>query len=46
LAPEHFQLMAEHQDLRVLGGGIHPMDTDELEDAPDEAKEEGEGHEG
>jgi hypothetical protein len=38
--------MAEYQDLRVLGHGIQPVDTNGLEDAPDETVEEGQGHGG
>ena len=36
--------MAEHEDLSVLGRGIHPMDMNDLNDAPDETVEEGQGH--
>jgi hypothetical protein len=30
--------------LGVLGRGIHPMDENDLNDAPDETVEEGQGH--
>jgi len=43
---QHGQLVTEHEDLRILGHRVHSMDTDELDDAPDELKQEGEGHEG
>jgi hypothetical protein len=36
--------VAEYEDLRVLGSGIHLMDANDLNDAPDETVEEGEGH--
>ncbi|MGD0286211.1 MAG: hypothetical protein ABSC31_07520 [Acidimicrobiales bacterium] len=39
------QLVAEHEDLRVLGRGIHPMDANDLNDAPGETIEKGQGHE-
>jgi hypothetical protein len=39
-------LVTEHEDLRILRRGVHSMDTDEVEDAPGDTKEEGEGHEG
>jgi hypothetical protein len=44
LAVQHGQLVAEHEDLRLLGRGIHPMDANNLNDAPDETVEEGQGH--
>jgi hypothetical protein len=46
LAAEYGQLMAEYQDLSVLSRGIQPVDTNGLEDAPDETVEEGQGHGG
>src|ERR1035437_7494969 len=46
LPVQHGQLMAEHEDLRLLGRGIHPMDANNLNDAPDETVEEGQGHGG
>ena len=30
--------------LRLLGRGVHPMDTEQPEDATDESVEEGQGH--
>jgi hypothetical protein len=33
---QHGQLVAEYEDLSVLGRGIHPMDANDLNDAPDE----------
>ena len=39
------QLVTEHEDLRVLGRGIHPMDANDLNDAPGETIEKGQGHE-
>jgi hypothetical protein len=44
LAPEHGQLMAQHQDLCVLGHRVHPVNVDRIEDAADESVEEREGH--
>jgi hypothetical protein len=44
LPVQHGQLVAEHEDLRVLGRGIHPMDANDLNDVPDETAEEGQGH--
>jgi hypothetical protein len=35
--------MAEHQDLGVLGGRVHPVDAEHFQDAPDETVEEGQG---
>jgi len=46
LATKHGQLMAEYQDLSVLGRCIQPVDTNGLEDVPDETVEEGQGHRG
>src|ERR1039458_9718015 len=34
LAAQHGQLVAEHEDLSILGRGIHPMDANDLNDAP------------
>jgi hypothetical protein len=45
LPAEHGQLVAEHEDLRVFGRVIHPMDATDLDGAPDETVEEGQGHE-
>ena len=44
LALEHGQLMAQHEDLGVLGHGVHLVDADRLGDATDEPVEEGERH--
>src|ERR1035437_3041827 len=44
LPAQHGQLVAEYEDLSVLGRGIHPMDANDLNDAPDETVEEGQGH--
>jgi len=41
---EHGELVAQHEDLGVLGQGVHPVDTYRLGDATDEAIEEGERH--
>jgi hypothetical protein len=37
------QLVAQHEDLRVLRHGVHPVDPDHLDDASDQAVEEGHG---
>ena len=42
---QHGQLVAEHEDLRVLGLGIHPMGANDLNDAPDETVEQGQDQE-
>ncbi len=44
LAAQHSQLVAQHEDLRVLGDVVHPVDPDQLDDASDESVEEAEGH--
>ena len=44
LALEHGQLMAQHEDLGVLGYAVHLVDADRLCDATDEVVEEGERH--
>ena len=36
------QLVAQHEDLGVLGDGVHPVDPDQLDDASDQAVEEAE----
>jgi hypothetical protein len=46
LAAQHGQLLAQHEDLRVLGDGVHPADPDQLDDASDESVEEAERHTG
>jgi hypothetical protein len=45
LPAKHGQLVAEYEDLSVLGRGIRPMDANDLNDAPDEPIEKGESHE-
>ena len=44
LPVQHGQLVAEYENLSVLGRGIHPMDANDLNDAPDETVEKGHGH--
>ena len=44
LTSQHSQLVAKHQDLSVLGDVVHPMQPSELNEATDQAVEEGEGH--
>ena len=44
MATQHSQLLAQHEDLRVLGDVVHPVDPDQLDDASDESVEEAEGH--
>ena len=44
LAAQHSQLVAQHEDLCVLGEGVHPVDPEHLDDASDQAVEEAEGH--
>ena len=44
LAAEDSQLLAERQDLGVLGDLAHPMQPSELDDATDKAIEEAECH--
>jgi len=44
LPAKHGQLVAQNEDLSVLGRGIHPMDANDLNDAPDETVEKGQGH--
>ncbi len=41
LPVQHGQLVAEHEDLRVLGRGIQSVDTNGFDDASDQAVEEG-----
>src|SRR5665647_1979322 len=45
LAVQHGQLVAEYEDLSVLRRCIRPVDTNDLEHAPDEPIEKGESHE-
>src|SRR5664280_2657488 len=44
LPVQHGQLVAEYEDLSVLGRGIHPMDANDFNDVPDETVEKGQGH--
>lgn len=44
LTAQDGQLLAEHEDLRGLGEGVHPMDAHELEDLTDQAVEEAKRH--
>ena len=44
LTAQDRQLVAEHEDLGVLGEIIHPMDAHELGDAADQEVEEAERH--
>ena len=44
LPVQHGQLVAEYENLSVLGRGIHPMDANDFNDAPDEPVEKGQGH--
>ena len=37
-------MVAEHQDLCVLGGIVHPEDPEQFDDAADQAVEEAERH--
>ena len=37
LAAEDGQLVAKHEDLGVLGGGVHPMDPKQFGHAADQA---------
>ena len=46
LAAQDGQLVAEQEDLRLLGRGVHPMDTEQPEDATDESVEVGQCHGG
>jgi hypothetical protein len=44
LSAEDGELVAQHQDLRLLGDDVHPVDPGQLEDASDESVEEAERH--
>jgi hypothetical protein len=46
LAAEHSQLVAQNKDLCILGRSIRPVDTNDLEHAPGQTVEEGQGHDG
>jgi hypothetical protein len=41
---EQGELVAEHQDLCVLGGIVHPEDPEQFDDTADQALEEPERH--
>jgi len=45
LAAQHGPLVAEYEDLCVLGRGIHAMGANDIDDAPDETVEQGQGQE-
>jgi hypothetical protein len=45
LPAKHGQLVAQNEDLGVLRRCIRPVDTNDLNDAPDEPIEKGESHE-
>ena len=42
LTSEHGELEAEHQDLRVVGAGIHPEDSEQFDNAARQTVEEAE----
>ena len=42
LTLEHGELVAEHQDLCVLGGVVHTEDPEQIDDAVDQAVQEAE----
>ena len=44
VATEHSELVAEHEDLGVLGDLVHPMQPSELDDTADKAVEEAKRH--
>ena len=44
LTLEHGELVAEHQDLCVLGGVVHPEDPEQFDDSADYAVQEAERH--
>ena len=44
LALQHGKLVAQHEDLGVLGHSVHLVDTDRFGDAKDKAVEKGERH--
>jgi hypothetical protein len=46
LTAQHGQLVAEHEDLGILGSCVHAVDAEHFQDAPDETVEEGECHGG
>ena len=44
LPAQHGQLVAQHEDLSVLGDGVHSVDARESKGTTDEAVEEADGH--
>lgn len=40
LTTQHGQLVAQDEDLGILGDGVHPVDAHPLDDATDEAIEQ------
>ena len=44
LPAQHGELVAQHEDLRVLGDVVHPVDAGQLDAASDQAVEEAERH--
>ncbi len=44
LPAQHGELVAQHEDLRVLGHGVPPASRDQLNDASDQTVEEAERH--
>ena len=46
LTAEHGELVAEDEDLGVLGHGVHPVYPDDLEHPPDQPVEQGQPHGG
>jgi hypothetical protein len=44
LAAKHGQLLTKHEDLRILGDGVHVVDTNEVDDATDQVIQEAERH--
>lgn len=46
LAAKHGQLVAQDEDLGIFRRGIRPVDTKELDHAPNQTVDEGQGHGG
>ena len=46
LAAYHSQLVAQNQDLCILGRSIRPVDANDLEHASEQTVEEGQSHDG
>ncbi|MGH9055566.1 MAG: hypothetical protein ACRDZX_01880 [Acidimicrobiales bacterium] len=44
MSAQHGELVAEDQDLGVLGTGVHPVNTHNLEDTTDQTVQEAERH--